>query len=236
MTVKFYLITLDDRRHISETNASVINNALGKAIIIPGYNPESITTSELEDYASSYILRYGKKPLLNQLACLRAHIGAMKAFLDSGDEFCVIGEDDFEITNVNLISDCLARYNPKEREILNFGGFQGLPLESMRVLDKKSYVRSRHLKFVHMMALYCVNREFATKYVLEVERAGVNNDDWASLKDMDLYLNLRVFPAIRHGGLESILDPEALRGYEDKLLAVKVLAHNLWNCHLRKPV
>lgn len=235
MSVKFFLITLDRRREISERNASIINNSIGEAIIVPGYDPSEITDQEFSDYSTKFLSRYGVMPLLNQLACLRAHVGAMKAFLETSDQFCVIGEDDFEITDAKLIIDCLANYDPKDREVLNFGGFQGLPLESMRILDETSSVGRRHIRFVHMMALYCVNRGFAENYVRDVECMGVNNDDWASLQHIGLFDKIRIFPAIKHGAHQSILDPAASRGYADRILKLKVLAHNLCNWRLRAP-
>ena len=236
MSTKFFLITLEKRRKLSEENAALINEYLGEAVIVPGYNPSSIKESEFLDYSQKFISRYDVSPLLNQLACLRAHVQAMTAFLETEDEYCVIGEDDFTFQRDDLIRQALARYTPNSGLLINFGGFQGLPVEKMRVMDKEGFVPTSKLRLIHMMALYCVDRSFACQYVRHAEELGLNNDDWKGLHAEGFYKVLKLQPSIYHGDETSILDPRSSRGYENSLLGLKIFLHNLLSRQLSVPV
>lgn len=235
MSVKFFLITLDSRREISERNAALINDVIGEAVILSGYDPSLISVQEFNEYSGKFHARYGVKPLLNQLACLRAHRNAMLEFLKTPDDFCVIGEDDFRLLDTNRIAEELETYVPNSGQVINFGGFQGLPVEKMRVIDSEGFVPASKLRFIHMMALYCIDREFAEKYVTNIEGIGLNNDDWHGLNAEAMYRSLKLVPSIFHGDEKSILDPKSDRGYQTKLLDLKIIAHNFLNPRLHTP-
>lgn len=233
--IDFYLITLPNRRQVSEANSAIIKRHLGNPIIIDGYNPLDISSLDFEKYNSLFLNRYGINAINNQLACLRAHRGAMYRFLETENDFCVIGEDDFDIKNIKNIQEALDQYDPLKDEVIHFGGFQGLPSENIRMIDRNGYIVDSSLRFAHMAALYCINRSFANKYIDLAEKKGINNDDWATLKAHEIFKKIRLVPSILHGHHDSILDPGGERGYKSSKLRMKINIHNIFHFHLAKP-
>lgn len=96
MKHKTYLINLDG----SEGRLHSAKNQLSKSKItfdrISAINGHRLNLAELLDYDSQKTEAYMGRPITGgEIGCFYSHISALKTFIESGERYCVVFEDDF---------------------------------------------------------------------------------------------------------------------------------------------
>ncbi len=114
-----------------------------------------------------YELRHGRSPSPREIGCFMSHIGVMRAFLETGSEYCLVLEDDaiFEPQLARLF-DGLRGNASKWDVVLLYGNHVGTPLPLARIDDEHRLIGffTRQTGAV----AYVVNRRAASIYLREL--------------------------------------------------------------------
>lgn len=204
---------MPSRMHNAITLKQTLNSCNIDAEITPGYDIRNISNDEFERYSQKFQNLYYKRPVIGQLACLRAHASVMQQILDADIDKCLIFEDDISLNSKiseEFFEKVLSTYTGNGA-LVNLGGFEAISAYNMRLFDRQGRVNMKHLSFIHMMAGYSVDKKFCVQYLDKMEAFGINNDDWNAMYKLGLFNQLFVQRAVIHAEIGSLLDPQNIR-------------------------
>ena len=101
------------------------------------------------------------------LGCAKSHILALKSFINSGKENCIIFEDDFEFTKTQ------DQINNLINSFFNFNIDYDILMLSSNILNSVETEYSFLIKILNAQTLsgYCVNKKFAPKILANYEES-----------------------------------------------------------------
>lgn len=171
-----------------------------------------------------------RKPLtLGEKCCSISHILALEAFLKTGQESCIIIEDDLIGTDNDFDGAIKMTNKIKDKDIIILGGQQGLKnaiyLSGMKVNVQNLWlVANIARQFVLRTCCYSVTRQVALRILQSQKRCLTRADSWYLLLNKDIsiyYADVFKHPVdLKGSNLEQERKPNSLlmRVYQDGIV------------------
>ena len=184
--MKIYCISLDEDHSRRDFLYSQFVEENVNFIFISAVKGNFLAAKKYFQYMHNHFRIYNRILSPSEIGCTLSHIKALEEFIDSGERYALILEDDVigkdkDIENIRIILKFL-----DFKGILMCGGQEGLPVDwqdyrygrSSKIDTELFLVNPYSIRFFSRTVCYVVDRTFALHYIQSNKKVIHLADDW----------------------------------------------------------